>query len=115
MITSYKKGHLCEELAIWLLRLKGYRILKRRYKTPFGELDILARRGKTLVAVEVKYRSTERAALESIQKKQQSRINNAFLFFTQEIKWCPSIHRLDVICVTPWRFPLHIQNAWDYK
>ncbi len=40
------------------LRLRGYRVLARRYKVPVGEVDIVARRGRTLVFVEVKARAT---------------------------------------------------------
>ena len=112
MLTNNKKGYICEKIAVLFLRLKGYRILKQRYKTPFGEIDIIAKRGKLLVAVEVKYRVTKQAALESIQTRQQKRINKAFLFFTQTLKWQPSVYRLDVICMMPWHLPLHLQNAW---
>ncbi|KGM35390.1 YraN family protein, partial [Inquilinus limosus] len=47
-------GHRAERAAAWLLRAKGWRILARRLKTPLGEIDIVALRGRTVAFVEVK-------------------------------------------------------------
>src|SRR5918992_4680158 len=52
-----RQGRKGETLAAWFLRLKGWRILARRVKTPRGEVDLVARRGRTVVFVEVKWRA----------------------------------------------------------
>jgi len=59
------------ELCLWSLRLKGYRILARDYRVPMGEIDILARRGGTLVAIEVKARGDQASASEAITPRQR--------------------------------------------
>ncbi len=57
-----RRGRGAETLACWYLRLKGWRILARRARVPGGEVDIVARRGRTLAFVEVKARASEDAA-----------------------------------------------------
>ena len=53
---AHRLGLRAEMLAAMLLRLKGYRILAQRLKTPAGEIDMVARRGRSLAIVEVKAR-----------------------------------------------------------
>jgi putative endonuclease len=65
---AYRLGHLAETRCVWYLRLKGYRILSRRFKTPVGEIDIVARHRGTLVFVEVKARADVEAAAGSLAK-----------------------------------------------
>lgn len=49
-------GRRGETLAAWYLRLKGYRIVATRVKTPVGEIDLIARRFGTTAFIEVKAR-----------------------------------------------------------
>ena len=60
--AAEKRGRGAETLACWYLRLHGWRILARRARVPGGEVDIVARRGRTLAFVEVKARASEDAA-----------------------------------------------------
>ena len=53
-------GVFAERLSAWYFRLKGYEILARNWRTRFGEIDLIARRGKTLVFVEVKARRNKK-------------------------------------------------------
>ncbi|HXV73555.1 MAG TPA: YraN family protein, partial [Sphingomonadales bacterium] len=78
---DYEKGHKGEGLAVWLLPLKGYQILKRRYKMKVGEADIVARKGGTVVFAEVKARPTVAEGLEAITASQRKRILNAARYF----------------------------------
>jgi hypothetical protein len=54
--SAWLRGRRAEWLAAWWLRLKGYRILARDLRTPVGEIDLIARRGRVLALVEVKAR-----------------------------------------------------------
>jgi len=55
-VRAYRRGLFAETVAALLLRLKGHRILARRYRTPVGEIDLVALKGKRLAFVEVKRR-----------------------------------------------------------
>ena len=111
--TTYKTGLAAERLCRIILRLKFYRILAERYKTPVGEIDIVAARGKTVVAVEVKARATREAALESISQQQQNRIARALQAFVMRYpRFARADLRFDVMIVTPGKWPEHVKNAW---
>ncbi len=107
------RGRRAETLAVWMLRLKGYRILARRLRTPLGEIDIVARRGNTVAIVEVKARATHDAAVASLSPHQQQRLAAAAAWLPN---WKPALTgldmRLDVVAVAPRSLPLHVQNAW---
>lgn len=110
---AYKWGISAELRAVILLRLKGYRILARRYRSPAGEIDILARRGRLIAAIEVKARLNKTEALEAVSLRQQRRIARAVLYFQSrhpEMEACD--YRFDVIWVPPRRWPEHILDAW---
>ena len=57
-----RRGRGAETIACWYLRMRGWRILARRARVPGGEVDIVAKRGRTLAFVEVKARGDEHAA-----------------------------------------------------
>ncbi len=112
--TGHKTGMDAEALCRLALRLKFYRILATRYKTPMGEIDIVAARGNNLVAVEVKARATRRDALESISPNQQGRIARALQdFVMRHPRYTHADLRFDVMVALPRRWPVHIINAWQ--
>jgi len=104
---------MAEGAAELFLRAKGFDILARRYKTPVGEVDIIALDDQYLVFVEVKARVSVDHALESITPKMRSRINNAashFLASKPEYAHYPM--RVDVMAV---KLPFtihHVENAF---
>lgn len=108
-----RRGIAAETLCLWLLRLKGYRILARDLRTPVGEIDIVARRGRTLVAVEVKRRGRLEEAAEAIGQDQRRRIQRALGWFAQRQ---PDGERLtlrfDAMLLGEGRWPRHIRDAW---
>lgn len=111
---AYRLGLSAERLAAWLLRLKGYRILARRHTRGTAELDLIARRGRTLVFVEVKARGTLDAGMAAVSPQQRRRILRAaegFLAASPEHRGCDI--RFDVIVVPPGRLPHHIRAAFD--
>ncbi len=84
-----------------LLMAKGYRIAARRFKTPFGEIDIVARRRNALIFVEVKARDTADDA------------QPAELWLAHHPADTQRLIRFDVILVTPGKMPRHLPNAFD--
>lgn len=85
-MNSYKYGIFAEYVVITHLMLRGYKILKRRYKTKFGEIDILATRDKDLIAFEVKARTKQKLTTELVSFKQKQRIMNTLNFFVLKNK-----------------------------
>ena len=112
--AAWFRGQAAETVAATSLQLKGYRILARQYRTPVGEIDIVARRGGTVAFIEVKARATEQLALESIGAKQRRRIMRAAEAFIQSNNRVSDCEiRFDAILVTPWRWPIHLKDAWQ--
>ncbi|MFC3712739.1 YraN family protein [Sphingoaurantiacus capsulatus] len=105
-------GRRAEDIAAWWLRLKGYRILAKRVRTPVGEVDLVIRRGRTLVFVEVKARLDARSAAEAVTHLNQSRVARASnVLLARYGKGCEAV-RIDAVLVSPWRLPRHIVGAW---
>ena len=107
------RGRRAELLAAWWLRLKGFRILAQDQRTPVGEIDLVARRGRLLLFVEVKARPDDGRAREALRPAQQARIARAAAWFLSgrpDLQGLDS--RYDVVLVTPWRRPRHLADAW---
>jgi putative endonuclease len=113
-VAAFRLGLSAESRAAMLLIAKAYRILARRWKTPFGEIDIIARRRHTLVFVEVKARATLEDAVEAVTEHSRRRIVNAAeLWLAQHPHDARGDIRFDVVVVTPGKIPHHIPNAFD--
>lgn len=111
--TGYQTGLWAEMRAAVYLRLKGYRILARRFKTPAGEIDLVARKGGTLVFVEVKLRADEASAMEAIHAKNRQRVwNAAELYLQRHPDYTRLDMRFDALVFTRARKITHIENAW---
>ncbi len=106
-------GRFAEALAAWSLRLKGYRIMARGFRSPAGEIDIIARRGKLIAFIEVKARQDLAEAAQSLRHRQGRRIIRAAEAFLQARPSLGGLDlRFDVILVSPWRLPVHLVDAW---
>jgi putative endonuclease len=106
-------GRWAERLAAWCLRLKGYRILAHRFRTPVGEIDLVARRGRVVAFVEVKARPALDHALAAPTARQMRRsLRAAGLFLARHPRHAACDLRFDLIAVRPWRAPLHLIDAW---
>lgn len=113
---AHALGLSAETLAAWYLRLTGWRILKHRYKTRAGEIDLIAKRRKTVAFVEVKARKTRRAALEAVTPSSQRRITNAArIFVSQHAKAGFYTLRFDIVVIRPWALPERIANAFEAR
>jgi putative endonuclease len=110
---AYLRGLSAEFACVLLLRLKGYRILARRYRTPVGEIDVIAQKGRVIAAIEVKARPSLDQALEAVSPRQQKRIGRTLLYFQGAHPRLSGVdYRFDVMWVGPGRFPKHILDAW---
>ena len=98
---SKEKGDRGEDRAAAFLRRQGYRILERNYRCPLGEMDIIAREGKTLVFIEVKTRSTDRFGPPeaAIGSQKQRRMTAIALCYLKGKGWLGTPARFDVAAV----------------
>ncbi len=97
-----------------ILRLKGFRILARRYRTPVGEIDLIARRGRLVAFVEVKRRPSEAEAAEAVTAAGRRRIARAASAWLAAHPAAASLDlRFDVIVCAPGRPPRHVRAAFD--
>ncbi|MBA4210221.1 MAG: YraN family protein [Parvibaculum sp.] len=111
--AAHRLGLRAETLAALFLRLKGYRILARRLKTPAGEIDMVVRRGRSLAIIEVKARGDATGAAEALQLRQLKRLERAASHFLGRNPALASLDlRFDVVLVTPFRLPRHMKDAW---
>jgi putative endonuclease len=113
-VAAFGLGLSAESRAAAYLVAKGYRILARRWKSPAGELDIVARRRHLLVFVEVKARASLDAAAEAVLPRQQQRIAAAAEAWLATYP-NPKITdmRFDAILVAPRKLPRHIEGAFE--
>lgn len=110
---AYAKGRLAEFTAAMILRAKGYRILAQRYRSPVGEIDLIARRRRRLVFAEVKYRATRDDAAWSVGGRQQARIARAAEhWLARNSRYREFDMSFDVLLLAPLAMPRHIQNAF---
>lgn len=108
------RGRRAETLAAWFLRLKGYRVLARRYRTPAGEIDLIVRRGRTVAFVEVKQRPQEAAAMEAVTPMSRQRIARAAALWVSRHPAAVNLdQRFDVVVACPGRIPRHIPAVFD--
>jgi len=113
-VAAFRLGLSAESRAAMLLVAKAYRIVARRWKTPVGEIDIVARRRRSLVFVEVKARDTVDAGLEAVTERGKRRIVEAAEFWlSQHPDDVTANIRFDVIVVAPGQLPRHVVNAFD--
>jgi putative endonuclease len=109
---SFYKGVWAEILALWYLRLKGYQLLKHRWKTPVGEIDLLMKKGNSLIIIEVKYRPTYAQAVESISPAQQRRLYQAGRIVQQHYGNEKTTIRFDAFIVYKGKWPQRLVDCW---
>lgn len=117
-LKAHRQGLYAEIVAAWYLRFKGYRIVAKRYKCKLGEVDLIAYRKNTLVAVEVKYRKLKNQTidhgLEAISTKSQHRIIRALQWYVQDNpEYTDHAFRFDAIIIAPPFRIYHLDNAWQ--
>lgn len=111
--AAFRRGIVAESLAAALLALKGYRVLARRYRCPAGEIDLIARRGRLVIFVEVKRRGGDAAALEALTPRQRERIVRAAQWWLSRRRDAAGLDcRFDMVVARPYLWLRHIQNAF---
>jgi len=112
-VQAERRGRSAEALAAAYLRAKGYRILARRFRVPVGEVDLVAKRGRTLAFVEVKARRTGDAGIEAITPQGRARIARAAEAYLSRYPAAAALTlRFDVVVIAPWRLPRHLVGAF---
>ena len=106
------RGRKAETIAAWWLRLKGWRVLDTRVRTPAGEVDLVARRGNLIAFVEVKTRKTAADLDFAIDARRLARVAAAAEVLMQCYAGPGDDIRVDVILLAPGTPPRHIENAW---
>jgi putative endonuclease len=113
-VAAFRVGLSAESRAAAFLVAKGYRIVARRWKSPVGEIDIIARRRRVLVFVEVKARERLDDAAECLTERQQRRIIAAAeAWLASHPDDVTAEIRFDAILVAPRSLPRHIPAAFD--
>ena len=116
-MNNYYFGHFAEDVALWYLRLKGYHKVAKNYVTGrgtgAGEVDLIVKKGKTLVFVEVKKRTSIENAAYAVEARQQKRIRLAAkAFLAANEKYREYDIRFDAVLIT-WPFSVcHLENAF---
>jgi putative endonuclease len=114
--AAYRRGHVAEAAAAAFLVAKGFTILERRYAAQGGEIDLVARRRDLLVLVEVKARADRDVAAEAITATKRRRFARAARHYLSRHAWTPAMTvRCDAIFVAPWRWPLHVPDAFTLE
>jgi putative endonuclease len=111
--VAERRGRRGEGLAAWWLRLQGWRIVARRVKTPRGEVDLIARRGRTVAFVEVKWRATAIERDQAIDAWRLRRVAAAVEAVAHRFLRQGDDPRIDVLLLAPGHWPRHIVNAWQ--
>jgi putative endonuclease len=109
---AWRFGRFGEAICSWRLRLSGYRVIARDVRTPLGELDLVARRGRIIAFVEVKARSGD-DAIEALMPRQRHRIVRAAeMFLADKPAFAALDVRFDVMIVGRRLLPKHLPAAF---
>jgi putative endonuclease len=93
------------------LRLKGWRIVAQRVKAPRGEIDLVARRGRVVAFVEVKWRARAAELDFAIDEYRLRRVAAAAEAVALRYAKPDDVQRIDVVLLAPGRWPRHMANA----
>ena len=113
-VAAFRAGLSAEARSAAFLMAKGYRILAKRYRTPFGEIDIVARKRSLIAFVEVKARASLDDAAYAVTPRQQARIIDAAqAWLMAHPEHAEFELRFDAMLIAPRRLPRHLLAAFD--
>ena len=107
------RGRRAERRAAWWLRLHGWRILGERLRVPAGEVDLVARRGRTLAFIEVKWREHAAALDFAVDAYRLRRVAAAAEMLSPRFARPRDSIRIDVMLLAPRRLPRHLVHVWQ--
>ena len=108
-----RRGRTAETIALWYMRMKGYRLLARRFQAPQGEIDLIMRKGKTTAFIEVKTRKTIDDAVFAVTHWQSKRIASASAtWMARDPQAASGFCRFDIVAIPSYLWPTHIENAF---
>jgi len=110
--AAERRGRTGETIAAWWLRFHGWRILDTRVRTPLGEIDLIARRRRTVAFIEVKTRATTAELDLAIDQRRLMRVAAAANYLAARFAGPRDDIRIDVILLCPGRLPRHLANVW---
>ena len=98
---SQQFGQKSESLAVDCLKKNGYKIIQQNYRTKLGEIDIIAKQGKSLVFIEVKARKSDRFGRPemAVTPKKQRKISMTALYYLKSTKQSNIKARFDVVAI----------------
>lgn len=117
-LLAHRYGIHAEKIAALYLRCKGYRVIAARLRNPYGEIDLLVKRGRTFAAVEVKARKNFQLCEDSVPPWKRQKIARAMEAAMANGKIAGLVAggnhniRFDVVWIVPWAWPRHIPDAW---
>ncbi len=113
-VAAFRTGLSAEARAAAFLMAKGYRILARRFRTPYGEIDIVAQRRNLVAFIEVKARASLDEAAYAVTPRQQARIIDAAqAWLMAHPEHAEFELRFDAMLIAPRRLPRHLLAAFD--
>jgi putative endonuclease len=113
-LARLRRGNIAELIAAGLLMAKGYRILARRHRTPYGEIDLIAARWRRVAFVEVQRRTTMAECEAALTPRQAERIGRAAdHWLARHPRFREHEVGLDAILVVPGKLPRHLPNVLD--
>ncbi|HMO75661.1 MAG TPA: YraN family protein [Sphingopyxis sp.] len=107
------RGRKAERRAAWWLRLHGWRIVGQRLRVPVGEVDLVARRGRTVAFVEVKWRDRVEELDFAIDQYRLRRVAAAAEMLAPRFARPHDDIRIDVMLLAPGRLPRHLVHVWQ--
>jgi putative endonuclease len=113
-VAAFRTGLSAEARAAAFLMAKGYRILAKRFRTPYGEIDIVARKRNLVAFIEVKARASLDEAAYAVTPRQQARIIDAAqAWLMAHPEHADYDLRFDAMLIAPRCLPRHLLAAFD--
>ena len=107
------RGRKAEKRAAWWLRLHGWRIVGERLRVSAGEVDLVARRGRTLAFIEVKWRERAEDLDLAVDEWRLRRVAAAAAMLAPRLARPTDDIRIDVMLLAPKRLPRHLVHVWQ--
>lgn len=110
--NSERRGRFAEHIAAAYMRLRGHRILDRRFKAATGEIDLVTRKGRRIAFIEVKARADMAACEASITPKLRSRVRRAADVWMARHEALQNFNvGFDIIFIRPRKWPVYLKDG----